>query len=234
MSQVADRAFSILEQVARSEQPLGLMELAARLDTDKSAAMRSLAFLEERGLLRRDAGTKKYRIGPGLLSLSAIAIRKADLPQVAQPYLVRLRDLTGETVSLHVRVGDERVCIAGAESPQVIQRVLSVGEPVSLCLGPTGKVILAFLPEDERAAIVSRGSAASPGLERDLVRARRDGYTHGVGAISTPVFDAYGAVAAITIAGPEERWTPERMAGVAGPLVEAAATVSAEIGGVHP
>ncbi|HEY6015330.1 MAG TPA: IclR family transcriptional regulator C-terminal domain-containing protein, partial [Gaiellaceae bacterium] len=110
-----------------------------------------------------------------------------------------------------------------------------------LCLGPTGKVILAFLPEDERAAIVSRGSAASPGLERDLVRARRDGYlivtsdrTHGVGAISTPVFDAYGAVAAITIAGPEERWTPERMTGVAGPLVEAAATVSAEIGGVHP
>jgi DNA-binding IclR family transcriptional regulator len=241
MSQVADRAFSILEQVARSEQPLGLMELASRLDTDKSAAMRSLAFLEERGLLRRDAGTKKYRIGPGLLSLSAIAIRKADLPQVAQPYLGRLRDQTGETVSLHVRVGDERVCIAGAESPQVIQRVLTVGEPVSLCLGPTGKVILAFLPDDERAAIVARGEAASPRLERDLARARREGYlivtsdrTHGVGAISAPVFDAYGAVAAITIAGPEERWTPKRMAAVAAPLVDAAATVSAEIGGVRP
>jgi DNA-binding IclR family transcriptional regulator len=241
MSQVADRAFSILEQVARSEQPLGLMELAARLETDKSAALRSLAYLEQRGLLRRDGATKKYRIGPGLLSLSAIAIRKADLPQVSQPYLARLRDLTGETVSLHVRVADERVCIAGAESPQVIQRVLTVGEPVSLCLGPTGKVILAFLPEDEAAAIVARAQAASPRLDRDLARARRDGYlivtsdrTHGVGAISTPVFDAYGAVAAITIAGPEERWTPQRMEGVARRLVEASATVSAEIGGVRP
>jgi DNA-binding IclR family transcriptional regulator len=241
VSAVAERAFSILEQVARSEQPLGLMELATRLDTDKSAAQRSLAFLEERGMLRRDGGSKKYRIGPGLLSLSAIAIRKADLPQVAQPYLVRLRDLTGETVSLHVRVGDERVCIAGAESAHVIQRVLTVGEPVSLCLGPTGKVILAFLEEADRAAIVARAEAASPRLEQELARARRDGYlvvtsdrTAGVGAISTPVFDTHGAVAAITIAGPEERLTPMEMERVAGALVEAAAAVSAEIGGTQP
>lgn len=241
MSAVAERAFSILEQVARSEQPLGLMELAARLDADKSAAMRSLAFLEERGMLRRDVGSKKYRIGPGLLSLSAIAIRKADLTQVAQPYLARLRDLTGETVSLHVRVGDERVCIAGAESPHVIQRVLTVGEPVSLCLGPTGKVILAFLGEAEQAAIIGRANSSSPRLARDLALARKDGYlivtsdrTAGVGAISTPVFDAHGAVAAITIAGPEDRLAPQEMERIAGPLVEAAAAVSAEIGGTQP
>jgi DNA-binding IclR family transcriptional regulator len=241
VSAVAERAFSILEQVARSEQPLGLMELAMRLDTDKSAAQRSLAFLEERGMVRRDFGSKKYRIGPGLLSLSAIAIRKADLPQVAQPYLARLRDVTGETVSLHVRVGDERVCIAGAESPHVIQRVLTVGEPVSLCLGPTGKVILAFLAEADRAAIVARAKMASPRFERDLAQARKDGYlivtsdrTPGVGAISAPVFDAHGAVAAITIAGPEERLTPEGMERVAGALVEACAAVSAEIGGTQP
>ena len=241
MSQVAGRAFTILERVARSDQPLGLMELAALLDADKSATLRSLAFLEEHGLLRRDAATKKYRIGPGLLSLSAMAIRKADLPQVAQPYLARLRDLTGETVSLHVRVGDERVCISGAESPQVVQRVLTIGEPVSLCLGPTGKVILAFLPEVERDGIVARAQAVSQRLEPDLARARRDFYlivmsdrTDGVGAISAPVFDASGAVAAITIAGPEERWMPERMGGVAGALVDAAAKVSAEIGGVRP
>lgn len=241
MSPVADRAFSILEQVARSEQPLGLMELASQLDTDKSAAMRSLAFLEERGLLRRDSGTKKYRIGPRLLSLSAIAIRKADLPQVAQPYLERLRDVTGETVSLHVRVGDERVCIAGAESPQVIQRVLTVGEPVSLCLGPSGKVILAFLADADGAAVIARAKAGSTVLERDLARARRDGYlivvsdrTPGVGAISAPVFDAYGVVGSITIAGPEKRWTSKAMSRVGGSLAEATAAVSAGIGGVRP
>lgn len=241
MSQVADRAFSILEQVARSEQPLGLMELAARVDADKSAALRSLAFLEQRGLLSRDAATKKYRIGPVLLTLSAIAIRKADLTQVAQAHLVRLRDLTGETVSLHVRVGDERVCIAGAESAHVIQRVLAIGEPVSLCLGPTGKVILAFLPEEECRAIVARAPSRPASLAPDLARARRDGYlivtsdrTPGVGAISAPVFDAAGVVAAITIAGPEERWTPSAMTLVAATLRDAAAAVSAEIGGVRP
>jgi DNA-binding IclR family transcriptional regulator len=59
VSAVAERAFRILEQVARSEQPLGLMELATRLKADKSATTRSLAFLEERGMVRRDSGSKK-------------------------------------------------------------------------------------------------------------------------------------------------------------------------------
>jgi DNA-binding IclR family transcriptional regulator len=217
------------------------MEIASRLDIDKSAASRSLASLEQGGWLRRDNQTKKYRIGPTLLSLSAIAIRKADLTHVAQPYLARLRDVTGETVSLHVRIGDERVCIAGAESPQVIQRVLVIGEPVSLCHGPTGKVILAFLPEPDRGEIIARAGASSTGLGQDLESAQRARYlivtsdrTPGVGAISTPVFDAYGVVAAVTIAGPEERWTPAKMTNTAGDLVEAAAAISAEIGGVSP
>jgi IclR family transcriptional regulator, acetate operon repressor len=238
MSQVAARAFTILEHVARSDEPLGLMEVATRLEADKSAALRTLAFLEGRGMLRRDTETKKYRIGPSLLSLAAIAIRRADLPHVAQPYLTRLRDLTGETVSLHVRVGDERVCIAGAESPQVIQRVLTIGEPVSLVLGPSGKVILASLAEEARSGIVARAGASPARLERDLRRARRDGYlivtsdrTPGVGAISAPIRDAGGAVGSITIAGPEERWSPAAMRRVVPALLDAAAAVSTEIGG---
>ena len=238
MSQVAARAFSILEHVARSDEPLGLMEVATRLDADKSAALRSLAFLEDRGMLRRDTATKKYRIGPSLLSLAAIAIRRADLPHVAQPYLTQLRDLTDETVSLHVRVADERVCIAGAESSQVIQRVLTIGEPVSLVLGPSGKVILAFLPDEERARIVARADAETKRLERDLNRARRDGFlivtsdrTPGVGAIAAPIRDAGGAVGSITIAGPEERWSPPAMRRVAPALLDAATAISTEIGG---
>lgn len=238
MSQVAARAFNVLEQVARSNEPLGLMEVAARLDADKSAALRTLAFLEHRGLLRRDAATKKYRIGPTLLSLAAIAIRRADLPQVAQPHLVALRDLTDETVSLHVRVGDDRVCIAGAESSQVLQRVLTIGEPVPLWLGPSGKVILTYLPEAERTAILGRAHADRDAVERDLQRAQRDGFlivtsdrTPGVGAVSAPILDATGAVGSITIAGPEERWTPAAMREVADRLVEVAVAVSAEIGG---
>ena len=238
MSLVAARAFDVLEQIARSDEPLGLMEVASRLEADKSAAQRTLAFLEARGLLRREAVTKKYRIGPSLLSLAAIAIRSADLPQVAQPYLAALRDLTDETVSLHVRVGDERVCIAGAESSQVIQRVLTIGEPVSLCLGPSGKVILAFLPEHERAAILARAAVDADAVERDLERARQDGYlvvtsdrTPGVGALSAPILDVSGAVGSITIAGPEDRWTPRAMRRAVGELVAAATAVSAGIGG---
>jgi DNA-binding IclR family transcriptional regulator len=238
VSQVAARAFNVLEHVARSDEPLGLMEVASRLEADKSAALRTLAFLEHRGLLRRDTATKKYRIGPTLLSLAAIAMRRADLPQVAQPHLTALRDLTDETVSLHLRVGDDRVCIAGAESSQVIQRVLTIGEPVPLWLGPSGKVILAFLAEAERAAIVARADVDRSAVERDIARARTDGYlivtsdrTPGVGAVSAPILDAAGAVGSITIAGPEDRWNRRAMREVAAALVTAAAAVSAEIGG---
>jgi DNA-binding IclR family transcriptional regulator len=240
MSQTAERTFVLLEHAVRSESPCGLVDLANRAGLDKSTTARLLTYLEKRGLLVRD-DAKRYSVGPAMVSLAALVVRKSSLVHAAQPLLDRLRDESGETVSLHVRVGDQRVCIAGAESRHAIQRVLTVGEPVPLWLGPTGQVILAHLNDADREAVLARnvraiGARRELGAQVSETRARGwlatvGGRTRGVAAASAPVFDARSVIGSITIAGPEERWTSVRMTEFAPRLRAAADELSTRIGG---
>jgi len=241
MSQTAERAFQVVEHVARADQPCGLSDVAAGSGLDKSTAARLLSYLEQRTLLQRDLDSKRYSVGPGLVSLAAVVIGGSGLPHSAQPHLERLRDECGETLSLHVRSGDERVCVAGAESREVLRRVLTIGEPVPLWSGPTGKAILAFLDAPERAAILARAGVAGRALAPALEDACRRGYlvgvgdrTPGVGAVSVPVYGRRGVLGAITAAGPAERWTAHRMRAFGPRLREAARQVSAKVGGEAP
>ena len=220
MSQTAARTLDLLEQIAGSSRPLKLMELAGATGIDKSTAARLLGFLEERALIQRQPATKGYDVGPGLLSLSVAAMRSSDLPETAGPHLKSLRDETGETASLHLRVGRQRVCVAGAESRHELCRVLSVGESLPLCVGPSGKVMLAFLPDREiRSLITPAACGDHDELLRQLESIRARGAmavigdrTPGVGALSVPVFRAGTPVASISVAGPADRWDLDAMA----------------------
>ena len=220
MSQVAGRTLDLLEQIASSPQPLRLMELAERTGIDKSTALRLLAFLEERMLIRREPETRRYVVGPGLLSLSAVALRSSNLPEYAAPHLAALRDETGETVSFHLRVGRQRVCVGGAESRHDVRRVLALGEQVPLCLGPSGWVMLAFLPEAEiRDCLEHEACRGVEHVEERLAEIREHGCistigarTAGIGALAFPIFGTGGtAIAAMTLAGPADRWNREAM-----------------------
>lgn len=244
MSQSAARLVDILERVARSPEPLGLMEIAEQTGLDKSTASRLLGLMHERQLVTRDAVTRRYTVGPAFLSLAAFALQGSDIRRLARPYLERIRDLTGETVSLHLRVGSERVCVDGVESPHVVRRVLPLGQQIPLHSGPSGKVILAFLPEREVAKITRSAhlvADARTALGNQLAETRRLGYlaaigdrTAGVGAISVPLFDAQGPTASITVAGPAERWNLERLHEHAPTLSEMASQISAALGGPRP
>ncbi|MFQ5426421.1 MAG: IclR family transcriptional regulator [Gaiellales bacterium] len=241
MSRTAERTFDLLERVARSEAPLGLMELASETEIDKSTAARLLGFLEQRSLVARGPETRKYTVGMRLISISTLALRQLDLPRLAHPELVALRDETAETTNLHIRVGDEALCLTGVESEQVVRRVLPLGEHRALSAGPAAKAILAFLPEREAAEIAARVPA---GAQRrrllDQLRAiREDGYiavvgdrTPGVGAISVPVFGQSGVEASITVAGPAERWALDAMRAAVPRVLDAAKRLSQSLGGV--
>lgn len=247
MSQTAERAFQVVEHVARAPAPCGLAEVASASGLDKSTAARMLAYLERRTLVQRDLDTKRYSVGPGLVSLAAVVIGGSGLPTAAQPHLERLRDESGETLSLHVRSGHERVCVAGAESPAVLRRVLTIGEPVPLWSGPTGKTILAFLPDGDQAEVLALAraqlgeDAAADALRKALKALARRGHviaigdrTPGVGAVSVPVYGPGGVIGAVTAAGPVQRWTAARMRAFVPVLSQAAREISAKLGGTGP
>jgi DNA-binding IclR family transcriptional regulator len=244
MSKTAERTLNLLELIARAGEPQGLLELAAEADLDKTTASRLLAFLEDRAFVVRDTGTRHYRVGSAFIALAAMATQHANLPALARSHLERLRDESEETVSFHVPTKHERVCVAGAESPHVLQRILTIGEPVALWLGPSSKVILAFLPIERQESLLQMARASGSDIDHlrtQLEQTRTAGMivtasdrTPEVSAVSVPVFDATGIAASITISGPVHRWTNQRIAQLEPALRAAARDLTEQIGGRVP
>src|SRR5262249_55551578 len=127
--------------------------------------MRDLA---DYGLLERtDRG---YILGTRLVALAHRASDPSNLVEVASPIMRELRDVTGETISLHMRAGDQRICVGEVQSWHQVRRVVPHGFSVPLHLGATGEVLLAGLSETERDAYIRR--LQLPESDKEVLRVR--------------------------------------------------------------
>jgi len=153
-AQTAERALVVLENVARSGQAgLTLAQLCLHTSLHKTTALRLLASLRRHGYVTRDP-LGAYRLGPSAMALGAAA--RQTLHEVAHQYLESLVETTGETALLQVLHRDESLCIDKLESPMPIRVTYAVGRSGPLYAGTSGKVLLAFIPETERQAYISR------------------------------------------------------------------------------
>ena len=139
-----ERAVGMLRVLGDGQPDASLTELARRLRIHKSTAHAILATLAEHGFVDRDPETRRYRLGPALAALGHAALDRRDLGTLARPHLVRLRRVSGETATLHLRDGAGSVILASEESPHQ----LKVTAPPEL-----------LTPVDARAA----GSVRRPG-----------------------------------------------------------------------
>jgi len=142
------------------------------------------------------------------------------------PTLERLRMATGETVSLHCRVGDERVCVAELISSEPIRMESGIGRIYPIYAGAAGKAMLAWLPdayETVRLRLDQVGPATitdPAALDSELRRIRKRGYAvsesevvAGAASLAMPIFGGNGAViAAVNIAGPSMRLNRSKLA----------------------
>jgi DNA-binding IclR family transcriptional regulator len=205
---------------------LSLAEISRRLGLTAPTTHRLVKALISRGFVVGGAN-RRYGLGPAVMRLASVVMHRADdLIAVAMPSLERLRETTGETVSLHCRVGDERVCVAELISAQPIRMASGVGRVYPLYAGAAGKAMLAWLPDAlesvrGRLAVVGPATIAEPAeLDAELRRIRKRGYAvsesevvAGAASLAMPVFGSSGSViAAINIAGPSMRWNRSKMA----------------------
>jgi DNA-binding IclR family transcriptional regulator len=155
---------------------------------------------------------------------------------------------TGETVFLGALSSDRTsiVYVDKVESAHIIRYAGGVGDRRPLHATSIGKIILAFLPPEEREDILRSLSLARhtertvtslPALRASLEEIRRDGLSvtvdelvPGASGIAAPVFDAYGRVAgACAIGGPTDRVRP-RLRALAREVKATASAVSARLG----
>lgn len=242
--QSVDRALRILEILARSGES-GVTEVAAALEVHKSTAFRLVATLEQHGLVEQVEGRGKYRLGVGLLRLAGATSARLDVVQEARPLCKQLATATGETVNLATLSGGSALYLDQVAGPSALQPHNWVGQHIPLHATSNGKVLMAWLEEDELKQLLGKLPSytgltitSRPSLRKELELVREQGYALavdelevGLAAAAAPVRNAHDdVICSVSISGPTFRLTEERMQRVLPLLVEAADELSHRLG----
>ncbi len=240
------RAISLLKAFSETHPEWGLTDLAQRVDLNKTTVYRLLTALESEGMVVQNPATQSYRLGPEMIALGTLALRSSDLRSASHPALEVLARETGETATLEILMDDQVFILDEVMGRHLIGATPSIGTRWPAHATSTGKVLLAHLPAGRRESILegrlaqfTDDTVVSPeALEQELAQVRRQGYATVVGELE-PDFVAVGApvrnldgdvVAALSVGGPRNRLTEERIPEIAGLVREAAERVSRRLG----
>lgn len=236
----------LLDVLALHPDPTPLKQVAQESGLHPSTAHRILGAMAQSGFVEREEGGT-YRLGIRLLELGSLVKSRISLRETAMPAMLRLHALTGESVNLGIRDGDEIVYVERTSSGRSAVRVVHiVGARAPLHTTATGKLFLAAMgSEGVRDYARHTGLPAStpasitdlPALEKELDKVRRHGVAFdldevepGVRCIAAGVHDDSGElIAGLSVSTPSERFSPDRA-----PLVrEAAEEISRALGYVR-
>lgn len=245
--QTIDRMVSILDCFSLDEPLLGVREVSRKTGLSSSTTGRMMAYLSELGILNQDPETLSYMMGSKVLAWAGIYTISSDIRSLALTVMVRLQEKTRETISLYVLEGNERVCVERLESPETVRIVARVGRRIPLYAGSAGKVFLAFMAEDKAKQILEETELVPMTkktiTERDdlwenLEKIRKQGFAVSKGewileasGVAAPVYDQDGKIAAaLTVSGPTQRFTEDRIREISGLVKDGASLISSELG----
>ncbi|HUQ60885.1 IclR family transcriptional regulator [Lentzea sp.] len=242
--QSVDRAISVLELLAQGEA--GITEIAGELGVHKSTVSRLVSVLESRGLVEQLGERGKYAIGFGVVRLAGAATGRMDLTKLGQPVCQTLADSFGETVNIAVHDAGVAINITQARGSAAVSAVNWIGQRTPLHATSSGKVLLAYLPAEERKRLASlpldsytEHTIVDPDhLLAELEAVAGQGYAAcfeelelGLHAVAVPVRGHRGeVVAAMSASGPSYRLSRQRVEEIVPAMASAAGELSAQLG----
>ena len=244
-----NRAISILQVLAR-RGPTAVTDIATELSIHKSTVFRLLSTLETRGLVDQNTNRGRYSLGYGVVQLASGVTRKHDLSVLGRRSLQVLADEVGETADICILDAGAVLSIDQVIGDATMTTVNWVGRHTPLHATSAGKVFLAHMEPDERAAYLSGALerytehtvTSRSRLDRQLKTVREQGYGFtleewevGLAAVAAPIRDLDGqVVATVSVSGPNFRINPDTIPGVAEKVIAAAAEISERNGQPKP
>ena len=231
-----------------SESPHGLTakQVAGLSRLPVSTVHRFLANLVTSNFLSCD-GEGQYHLGIACFAIGHAAVGQLDIRRLSLPYLRELNQQTRETIHLTVRHGLSAVYVEKLDSPEPLRIHSRIGAAVPLYCSAVGKVMLAYMPQDERDRVLpelqmKRLTPNTVGnlqeLETELYRVRKNGYACDleehemhIRCVAAPIWDHLGSVqSSVSITVPVVRMPALRLRQLA-PLIQAAGMqISRELG----
>lgn len=222
-----ERGLLILAAFSEGGQTLGLTQLVDRTKIEKTAAQRFLSTLVATGYLQKDKVTRRYSLSAKMLHLGAGFLRGNALVERATPYMLNCNKDLGETVNLGVLEGSDVILIARIPSREVISPQIGLGSSFPWHVSGLGQAIVAYLPEEQRRAMIGdvrfARRASNTIMDRDTLHERLEDIRKsgsvvafnenfdGDITVAAPVFDAaHQVAAAVNIVVTPQRWSIER------------------------
>ena len=237
------RAVTILRLLAvGQEHGVRLTDIVEESGLNRPTVHRILRVLVEEGAVEQDVESRRYMIGEEVSLLGLARSARFPIRAIADPYLQHVCEHAGDTVFLTIRNGYDSICVdrkTGSYPVKVLS--IEVGARRPLGVGVGGLALLAFLPEEEAAAIIKANEQRlarhklSPAKLNERVRQTRSrGYAYtdvgvvpGTRAIAVPVLDhRREPVAAISIAATAERLSAARLTTLVNLMKEQAGLIS--------
>ncbi len=220
------RALDILELLGRSGGELGVTEIGPAVGLPNGTAHRLLATLTRRGYARQVGESRKYTLGPKALVLASSA--REHLGSLARPFLEELMEVSQESSNLAALDKNSVVYIEQVQAPRMVRMFTEPGNRVLPHATGTGKVLLAYQPEEAVDAVIqqtglprftSHTITDAATLKQELRIVRQRGYAldseemeEGVRCLAAPVFGPDGKIlAAMSVSGPAGRLDQDRL-----------------------
>jgi DNA-binding IclR family transcriptional regulator len=236
------RAIAILKLLGGSSEPMGLQAIARALDLVPSTGLHILRVLVAEELVKVDAGTKRYSLGSGMISLARSAIQNNDFAGLSQPLLDRITQTWGTTtMGVEITALKHMVVVALSRSQAPFRLHVDVGARFHSLDSASGRLVAAFggetWPQLERKfkAIHWERPISKEEWKREVDLARqtgvavdRDNYISGVIVVAVPLLDPKGGIThALASAGLSSNLDDASVRSIAADLRAAADELSA-------
>jgi len=240
------RCLRLLSLFAQAADGLSASDVARQSGLPVSTVHRFLVNLENAGFLAY-SNTGKYHLGIASFSIGHAALAQLDIRRLSYPYLQALNRSTRETIHLIVRHGLSAVYVEKLDSPEKLRIFSHIGASVPLYCTAVGKVMLAFLPQQELEETLRQIELRQmtpntisdlPELERHLRRVRKNGYAFDleeheahIRCVAAPIWDPSGVVnASLSLTAPAVRMSLPRLRKLAPLIQEVGLRISRDLG----
>ena len=245
--QSLERAFAILEEVARNREGTSLLDLSKAVGLHNSTTFHLVKTMVQLGYVSQMRESKRYRIGSRLFTLAAGALEENSFLAIATPMLETLTRETGEAGHFAIRSGNEIVVIARTAGSGLLQMMDRAGAQRPAHATALGKVLLSplndvqirqFLGTEPLRKFTANTIVDRDGLLREIETVRRKGVAYDDGefdaevrCVAVPVHDFARRVAgAVGISGPVWRLSLQALQAKSQQVREVARLISAQLG----
>lgn len=224
------------------EQPrVRLTDACKYLGVAHSTAHRLLAMLAHHGFVQQEPVTRAYIAGPALVEVGLAVVGSLNIREQARPLMEELATELGETVHLGVLEGNQVRYVDGVESERALRVVSRTGTLAPAHCTSLGKALLGLLTDEQVAELyptsaepftarTDRSITSQAKLLKEVAKARERGYAvnsgeteEDVGSVAIAFRDFAGRPAAIAVAAPSSRLTPQRISRIGELMTEAIA-----------